>query len=406
MLKRLRRKFCAITLLLVGLVLVAALGSTFVSAANTQGEITRSMLEKSLDMGFAQPPTLGAGENADRAFVVTLDVSDAGVVLSRSGAAIEVSSDQMAGIIAKALQSPSDSGHSEKLHVAWMKRQTDSGFTLALCDTTSRDGAIARQLGMDVAIFVGAMAALAVVVRILSKWALSSVERAWDQQRRFISDASHELKTPLAVICANSQILQRDASIPEGSRRWVESTAEEADHMKGLVEDLLTLARADEAAAGTTEDALRHDEVDLSSVVDEAALEFDAVAFERGCSIDSEVAGDIVVRGDADQLGRVVRTLLDNATKYAERNSLVRVRLTQTGGRAQLTVANRGPMIKPEDLEHLFDRFYRTDKARSRQETGGYGLGLAIAKSTVEAHGGKIWATSDAAEGTCFHVTL
>ena len=406
MLKRLRRKFCAITLLLVGLVLVAALGSTFVSAANTQGEITRSMLEKSLDMGFAQPPTLGAGENADRAFVVTLDVSDAGVVLSRSGAAIEVSSDQMAGIIAKALQSPSDSGHSEKLHVAWMKRQTDSGFTLALCDTTSRDGAIARQLGMDVAIFVGAMAALAVVVLILSKWALSPVERAWDQQRRFISDASHELKTPLAVICANSQILQRDASIPEGSRRWVESTAEEADHMKGLVEDLLTLARADEAAAGTTEDALRHDEVDLSSVVDEAALEFDAVAFERGCSIDSEVAGDIVVRGDADQLGRVVRTLLDNATKYAERNSLVRVRLTQTGGHAQLTVANRGPMIKPEDLGHLFDRFYRTDKARSRQETGGYGLGLAIAKSTVEAHGGKIWATSDAAEGTCFHVTL
>ena len=286
MLKRLRRKFCAITLLLVGLVLVAALGSTFVSAANTQGEITRSMLEKSLDMGFAQPPTLGGGENADRAFVVTLDVSDVGVVLSRSGAAIEVSSDQIADVIAKALQSPSDSGHSEKLHVAWMKRQTDSGFTLALCDTTSRDGAIARQLGMDVAIFVGAMAALAVVVRILSKWALSPVERAWDQQRRFISDASHELKTPLAVICANSQILQRDASIPEGSRRWVESTAEEADHMKGLVEDLLTLARADEAAAGTTEDALRHDEVDLSSLVDEAALEFDAVAFERGCSID------------------------------------------------------------------------------------------------------------------------
>ena len=103
MLKRLRRKFCAITLLLVGLVLVAALGSTFASAVNTQGEITRSMLEKSLEQGYAQPPTLGEGENADRAFVVTLDVSDVGVVLSRSGAAIEVSSDQMADVIAKAI---------------------------------------------------------------------------------------------------------------------------------------------------------------------------------------------------------------------------------------------------------------------------------------------------------------
>lgn len=406
MLKRLRRKFCAITLLLVGLVLVAALGSTFVSAANTQNEITRSMLEKSLEKGWAQPPSMGAGENADRAFVVTLDVSDAGVVLSRSGAAIEVTSDQMADVISKAVDSPAASGHSEKLHVAWMKRQTDSGFTLALCDTTSRDGAIARQLGMDVAIFMGAMAALAVAVRILANWALSPVERAWDQQRRFISDASHELKTPLAVICANTQILQGDADLPESSRRWVASTAEEAAHMKGLVEDLLTLARADEAAAGTTADALRKEDVDLSSLVDEAALEFDAVAFERGCFIDCEVAAGVNVRGDADQLGRVARTLLDNATKYAEKGTEVRVRLVTASGHALLTVSNKGPVIAPEDLEHLFDRFYRTDKARSRQETGGYGLGLAIAKSTVEAHGGKIWATSDAAEGTCFHVTL
>lgn len=406
MLKRLRRKFCAITLLLVGVVLVAALGSSFVSTVNTQSQITRSMLERSLEMGWAQPPTMGAGESADRAFVVTLDVSDAGVVLSRSGAAIEVSSGQMAELISKAIESNRTSGHSEKNHVAWMKRQTDSGFTLAVCDTTSRDEAIARQLGIDLAIFAGSMAALAVAVRVLSKWALSPVERAWNQQRRFVSDASHELKTPLAVICANSQILTHDETIPEESRRWVRSTAEEASHMKGLVEDLLTLARADEAAAGTTQDALRHDEVDLSSVVEEAALEFDAVAFERGCSIEADVACGLTVRGDASQLGRVVRTLLDNATKYAERDSQVSVRLTHAGGHASLTVANRGPVIDPEDLSHLFDRFYRTDKARSRQETGGYGLGLAIAKSTVEAHGGKIWATSGADEGTCFHVTL
>ena len=93
------------------------------------------------------------------------------------------------------------------------------------------------------------------------------------------------------------------------------------------------------------------------------------------------MAGGIVVRGDANQLGRVVQTLLEQRpTKYAERNSLVRVRLTQAGSHAQLTVANRGPLIEPEDLEHLFDRFYRTDKARSRQETGGYGLGACHRK--------------------------
>lgn len=406
MLKGLRRKFCLITLLLVGVVLVAALGSSLVSTANTQTDITRSMLEKSLDKGFAQPLALGDGQDVDRAFVVTLDVSDAGVVLSRSGAQIEVSNAEVASVIEHAVNSDATEGHSEKLHVAWMKRQTASGFTLALCDTTSRDRAIAHQLEMDLIIFVGAMGVLTLVVRALSKWALSPVERAWDQQRRFISDASHELKTPLAVICANSQILQRDEDIPEESRRWVQSTAEEAAHMKGLVEDLLTLARADEAAAGTTAGALRHDEVDLSCVVDEAALEFDAVAFERGCSIETGIAPGVKVRGDADQLGRVARTLLDNATKYAEKGTAVDVRLFASGGHATLTVANRGPVIDPEDLEHLFDRFYRTDKARSRQKAGGYGLGLAIAKSTVEAHGGRIWATSDEGAGTVFHVTL
>lgn len=406
MLKKLQRKFCAITLAIVGLVLVAALGSTLFSSVTTQMDITRSMLEKSLQAGRAQAPTMGAGDAADRAFVVTLDVSDSGVVLSRSGAAIEVGTDEIAEVIGTAVESDADSGHDASLHVAWMKRETPAGFTLALCDTTSRDRAIARQIAVAAGVLVLGMAALYLLVRILSKWALAPVERAWDQQRRFISDASHELKTPLAVIVANTQILQREQDLPEKSRRWVKSTADEAAHMKGLVEDLLTLARADEAAAGTTEGALRHEDVNLSEVADEAALEFDAVAFERGCSIEAEVTPGITVKGDPEQLGRVVRTLLDNATKYAARSSVVHVGLTREHDHAHLRVQNTGAVIDAADLPHLFDRFYRTDRARERQQTGGYGLGLAIAKSTVEALGGKIWATSTAEEGTCFNVTL
>ena len=405
MLKGLRRKFCAITLLLVGVVLVVSLGSTYFASATSQMDITHQMLEKSLQTGRAQMPTMG-GEGADRAFVVTLDVSDAGVVLSRSGAAIEVDTDEVAKVVADAIQSAESQGHDPTLHVAWMKRESSSGFTLALCDTTSRDRALRHQAVVEVLIFLGGMGALYVLVWLLSKWALRPVEEAWDQQRRFVSDASHELKTPLAVIIANTQILQRDAGVPEGSRRWVQSTSDEAAHMKGLIEDLLTLARADEAAAGTSEGALRHERVNLSEVVDEAALEFDAVAFERGCSVAADVASGVTVTGDSDQLGRVTRTLLDNATKYAEKGSTVHVRLAGSDGHATLEVQNRGPVIEPDDLRHLFDRFYRTDKARSRQETGGYGLGLAIAKSTVEAHGGKIWATSTERDGTTFHVTL
>ena len=176
--------------------------------------------------------------------------------------------------------------------------------------------------------------------------------------------------------------------------------------MKGLVEDLLTLARADEAKAGTVTAAGPMVDVDLTAVVEESALEFDAVAFERGCQIDSNTADKIMVKGDKGQLSRVVHTLLDNATKYAAKGSAVKVSLSREGKRAHLSVNNAGAVIDPEDLSHIFDRFYRTDKARSREETGGFGLGLAIAKSIVEASGGRIWAESTAADGTTFHVLL
>ena len=225
-------------------------------------------------------------------------------------------------------------------------------------------------------------------------------------RQEFTANVSHELKTPLAVIIANMQILQRSDGIAADDKRWVDSTAEEADHMKGLVEDLLTLARADEAKAGTVAAAGTVVDVDLTAVVEESALEFDAVAFERGCRIETKSAEKIMVKGDKGQLSRVVHTLLDNATKYAAKESIVNVSLAREGKRAHLSVNNAGAAIDPEDLSHIFDRFYRTDKARSREETGGFGLGLAIAKSIVEASGGRIWAESTAADGTTFHILL
>ena len=221
-----------------------------------------------------------------------------------------------------------------------------------------------------------------------------------------MSDASHELKTPLAVILANTQILEGEKDLPEGARRWVSSTSEEAKHMKELVDDLLTLARADEQEATGQREASSLASVDLTELASGCALEFDAVAFERGCSIACDLAEGVTVSADEERLRRVTRTLLDNATKYAEEGTEVRVRLLRDGRRARLCVSNRGEVIAPEALAHLFDRFYRTDDARERQASGGFGLGLAIAKSLVEAMGGTIGATSDERDGTTFTVTL
>ena len=280
--------------------------------------------------------------------------------------------------------------------------QTSSGWRIAIADTSSVDAARMAQLVNDIKLAVAGMLVLLAITFALSHWALAPVEKAWKQQHQFVADASHELKTPLAVILANTQILRGEQSdIPVESRRWIDSTAEEAERMKGLVEGLLELARTEEGAGSARRDV----DVDLSGTVEGEALQFDAVAFERGCTIESDVAEGLHVMGDPDQLERLVKTLLDNACKYAAAGTQVRVRLARQGPVAEYSVTNKGTPIDAEDLPHVFDRFYRSDKARARS-TGGFGLGLAIAKGIAESHGGKISVTSSEADGTRFCVRL
>jgi len=239
--------------------------------------------------------------------------------------------------------SSSSSGQNPDYHLAWLKRPTNTGYLISIADTSSRDSALNRQLLMSIGIFVGALAVLFVIAWFLSSWMLEPVKDAWERQRRFISDASHELKTPLSVIIANTGILQRDHDIPRQSMRWIDSTADEAGTMKSLVEELLVLARTDEAASGTAQSALAREDLDLSELVDESVLEFDAIAFERGCSIDTDIEKGIRFSADKDQLGRAVRTLVDNASKYATKGTTVMVTLGHAGKRAKLTVNNAGP---------------------------------------------------------------
>ena len=408
MLKRLRRKFIAITMLLVGLVLAGVLGSSLFSSALTQRGIVTQILERALSDGVAAA-TIGdtSGEqSAELMLAVVVDVTPDGTIVDRTSFIANVPEQTLVDVVREALQSNADSGRSSSYAIAWMKTETTWGWRVALVDTYLRGATLRAQALSSLMIFSISMGALFVISYVLSGWALRPVQRAWEQQRRFVSDASHELKTPLAVILANTQILEGEKDLPEGARRWVSSTSDEAKHMKELVDDLLTLARADEQEATGQREASSLASVDLTALASGCALEFDAVAFERGCSIACDLTEGVTVAADEERLRRVTRTLLDNATKYAEEGTEVRVRLLLDGRRARLSVSNRGEVIAPEALAHLFDRFYRTDDARERQASGGFGLGLAIAKSLVEGMGGMIGATSDERDGTTFTVTL
>lgn len=398
MLRSLRRKFVAIIMVLVGIVMTGMIVMSSLTAQSSFDALIERSLEQALrGTATGDDPELGM----EHLPVLWIDIAADGVWIDSNQSLVSVDQQALEAVIGQAASTDENSGRVEEYHLTWKRRKRVDGIRIAVADTTSIDAARASQLAGDAKLGIGGMLLLLVIAVALSRWALAPVERAWEQQRRFVADASHELKTPLAVILANAQILRSQlGEMPEQSRRWVEGTAEEAERMRGLVEDLLELARTEQGRQ-----ARSSEDVDLSGVVEGQALQFDAVAFEAGCSIETDIRPGIHVCGDQGQLERLVKTLLDNACKYAARGSAIGVRLALAQGQAELAVTNQGAPIDPEDLPHLFDRFYRSDKARAR-ETGGYGLGLAIAKGIVESHGGRIRVTSDEANGTTFRVTI
>ena len=227
----------------------------------------------------------------------------------------------------------------------------------------------------------------------LARWAVRPVERVWEQQKQFVADASHELKTPLTVILTDAELLQNQNTGPLAG-----SILAMARQMRGLVESLLDLARAD---GGRKEPLVS---LDLSRLVSNAILPFEAPLFERGLTLGEAVEEGVAVKGNAAQLEQVVDILLDNARKYAGPDGEVSVTLARKGrGRCQLSVSSPGEAIPQGELKNIFKRFYRLDKARSRD--GSYGLGLSIAQTIVEGHRGKIWAESEKGRNT-FYVEL
>ena len=233
----------------------------------------------------------------------------------------------------------------------------------------------------------------------LARWAVRPVEEAWKGQRQFVADASHELKTPLTVILANADMLQGSGGLTGQTRQRVENIAAESHQMRGLVESLLELARADSGIPREQMSAL-----DFSAMTERALLTFEAVFFENGHPLQGEITPGLWVLGSSRHLSQVVEILLDNANKYAAPGGAVEVGLRQEDrGRCLLWVRSQGPAIAQEDLERIFRRFYRTDTVRS--SGGSYGLGLSIADGIVREHRGKIWAESGPEKNT-FYVRL
>jgi heavy metal sensor kinase len=226
---------------------------------------------------------------------------------------------------------------------------------------------------------------------------LGRLDRAFQAQRRFVADASHELRSPLTVLKGDIDVALRRERSADEYRKALESSREEVDRMAALAENLLTLARTD---AGFPPDQLRR--VDLLEVAHRAVEHARAAAAEAGVDVKLE-SSPAATRGDFGLLERAVGNLVENAVKYSPRGARVEVRCGSGEGVATVEVEDTGPGIPPEHVPYVFDRFYRADPARSRG--AGAGLGLPIARAIAEAHGGRLELVR-AAPGALFRVTL
>ena len=214
----------------------------------------------------------------------------------------------------------------------------------------------------------------------LSEIIVKPVEETFEKQKQFISDASHELKTPLAVIEANSDVLESNV----GENKWIGYIQKEIDSMNKLINELLLLTKIE-----NVDNTREYEKFDLSKEIEIITSTFEGMAYERQIKIDTNIEENIIFNGNKEDIKHILSTLIDNAIKHTEEKNDIKIELKKEKGKIILQVKNKGEEIPKEEREKIFERFYRVDKSRNRNEKR-YGLGLAIAKATVEKYRGQI----------------
>ena len=300
------------------------------------------------------------------------------VDLDHIAAIDEESADQAARAI---LSGGQDRGYRDSYRYRVFMDEDGSGMVIAV-DCHQQIQASRNLMGISAAV-IGACMLLALVLAVpFSKRILRPYFRNLERQKRFVTDASHELKTPVAIIAANTDLMEAI----DGETQWTQSTKKQAARLTELISDLIELARADEPDA-----AASFVDVDMGAVVERAVEDFMPLAESQGKTIVLTVEGEPTARGDESSLERLVSVLLDNAIKHGDACGAVSVSLYGARRDVELAVRNPALELAEDETAHLFDRFYRPDESRERK-TGGYGIGLSIAHSIAERHGGSICA--------------
>ncbi|MEN6460713.1 MAG: ATP-binding protein [Syntrophomonas sp.] len=409
MIKRLKYKFVLINMVLITMVLMAIFIAVYASTQqrlvrDSMDILQRTLMEENHDQPIRRElagPKKEPGFTPAPTFVVTLDANNN--IVSAQGNLFDLSNQEsLKAIVKQCLANDKSSGIISGENLRYLKQVTGTRTKIAFMDRSMESNTLSTLIITSILVGVVSLGVFFLISLFLGGWALRPVEKAWAQQRKFVADASHELRTPLSVILANAGIvLSHPQSTIQDQAKWIEYIQMEANRMNVLVENLLFLARSDDAPSSIVLSRLN-----LSETVYGAILPFESVVFEQEKELEINIAPEIYVNGNEDKLRQLLAILLDNAIKYSHDKGKITVSIQKTSEhQAVLSVINRGVPIPHDQIEHIFDRFYRVDESRAREQ-GGYGLGLAIAQSIVLMHNAEITVKSSEESGTIFAVTF
>lgn len=384
MLKKLRIKFVAAIMVIVTMMLCAVFGMVYYFTAVNMERSSILMMQNMAESPFHPDVPDKPGEEPRLPyFILELDFDDN--IMSTNGGYYDLSdTDFLTELVCTVTAGRQPIGVIDTYTLRYFRSGSPRGQVIVFADISSERSTLASLAKTCALLGVLCFFAFLGISVLLARWMVKPVDTAWQKQRQFVSDASHELKTPLAVIMTNAELLQSADSTGADRRQFSESILTMSRQMRALVEWLLELARVESG-----EKRAELIPLDFSQLTERALLPFEPLFFEKELTLASEIQPEITVAGNAQQLSQLLGILLDNAQKYALPQSEVRLSLRAVNSRrCCLSVSNAAEEISPEQLENLFTRFYRVDSARSRD--GSFGLGLSIAEGIIQAHRGKI----------------
>lgn len=390
MIKELRRKFIIVAMSSVFIVIAVIIGIinvvNYANVVKTSDQLVTLLLENG--GGFGGIGGLGKPMSPETPY----ETRYFSVILDLNGSAVSVSTSQIAAVgVDEAVQLAEEMYEKESFSgfygvYRYGAAETGSGGTMyVFVDRTKELSSFEFFLWISIAVGAAGFALVLILVTVLSGRVMKPVAESYSKQKRFITDASHEIKTPLTIIGADAEVLEMQS----GENEWTASIKSEVKRLASLTEKLVFLARMDESNG-----ELNAVDFSISDAVAETVKTFEAVAISKGLDMESEIQKNLTYCGDEAMIRQATSLLLDNAMKYTDDGGKILVCLQRSGSKIRFKLSNSAAELNSGSLNLLFERFYRSDLSRNSR-TGGHGIGLSVVKAIVDAHNGKITAKSE-----------